>query len=111
MHNHATYITHTHTLVAYLREGSGPQHHAVVVAVTAHRQVLIGQDDVPVCRGGVEGEPSHCRKETSDCRLIFLLKAVCAQKRSVHEEQIQAGVHLVYLRWLFNAEANPLIHP
>lgn len=45
---------------AHLREGRRAQDHAVVVAVAAHCPVLVGQDDVPVCVGGVKGEPGHC---------------------------------------------------
>lgn len=48
----------------YLGKSSGSQHHAVVVAVTAHCLVFIGQNDVPMSGGGVKGEPSHCREET-----------------------------------------------
>lgn len=47
-----------------LREGSRSEHHAVIVAVAAHRLVFIGQNDVTMGGGGIKGEPSHCRKET-----------------------------------------------
>ena len=40
---------------------SGVTHdHPVVVAVARHRQVVVGEDDVRVSGGRVEGEPSDC---------------------------------------------------
>lgn len=36
------------------------QDHPVVVAVARHRQVVVGEDDVRVSGGGVEGEPGDC---------------------------------------------------
>lgn len=41
-------------------EGRVPHHHAVVVAVARHRQVVVGEQDVGVSRGGVKGEPGDC---------------------------------------------------
>lgn len=49
---------------ANLWKRSRSQHHAVVVAVAAHRPVFIGQDDVLMSIGGVKGEPSHCGKQS-----------------------------------------------
>lgn len=41
-------------------EGGVSEDHPIVVAVARHRQVVVGEDDVWVGGGGVEGEPSNC---------------------------------------------------
>lgn len=51
-------------MCVYLGKSSSSQYHAIIIAVTAHCLVFIGQNDVPVSGGGVKGEPSHCREET-----------------------------------------------
>lgn len=56
------------------------QDHPVIVAVARHRQIVVGEDDVRVSGGRVEGEPSNCARtweqlhtlisiiNTSDCK-------------------------------------------
>lgn len=38
------------------------QHHPVVVAVAGDGQVVVGEDDVGVGGGGIEGEPSYWKR-------------------------------------------------
>ena len=47
----------------YFGESSSSEHHAVIVAAAGDCLVFIGQNDVPMSCGGVEGEPGDCRKE------------------------------------------------
>lgn len=41
-----------------------PHDNTVIVTVTRHREVVVGQDDVRVGRCRVKGEPGNCRKST-----------------------------------------------
>lgn len=64
-----------HLPVVHAAGESGVAHdHSVVVAVARHRQVVVGEDDVGVGGGRVEGEPSDCAREQVHMLLFSINK-------------------------------------